>query len=97
MIQIKHTEGKIVVLGHAGYAAPGKDIVCAAISALLQTFLASVEELTTDEIKSEIRDGRAIIRYKSLSEKAQALLSSFFIGCKMIADTYPNFVKLSKH
>ena len=96
MININHTEGKITVIGHANYAESGKDIVCAAISALLQTFIASVEKLTADKLKCEIGHGKAIICYGSLSETAQALLSSFFVGCEMIAEAYPDFVKLSK-
>jgi uncharacterized protein YsxB (DUF464 family) len=39
MIEIKHTKGCITVSGHAGYAPIGQDIVCAAFSAVLQTFL----------------------------------------------------------
>ena len=36
--------------GHAGYARFGKDIVCAAVSALTATFINSVDELTDSKI-----------------------------------------------
>lgn len=97
MIVINHTHGKISIKGHAGYAAHGQDIVCAAISTLTQVFLASVEELTEDNLKSDIRAGNAFIEYGNLSERAQVLMDSFFIGVHMIADEYPHHVKLSKH
>lgn len=94
MIEISHQHNKITVRGHAGYAEHGKDIVCASISTLTQVFIASVEEMTDDKLKCEIRAGNAVISYKNLSEKSRTLLGSFFIGCRMIADTYPNHVRI---
>lgn len=97
MIMISHSDGCIRIEGHAGYAAHGQDIVCAAISTLTQVFLASVEELTEDNLTSDIRAGNALIEYGNLSANAQLLMDSFFIGVQMIADEYPHHVKLSKH
>ena len=97
MIEITQSANKITIAGHAGYAPHGQDIVCAAVSALLQTFLASVEEMTTDKIKSEMAAGNAVVEYKSLSEKGQLLMNSFLLGVRMIADEYPDNVKLTKH
>lgn len=96
MITITHSHGKISIKGHAGYAAHGQDIVCAAISTLTQVFLASVEELTEDNLISDIRAGNALIEYGNLTERAQVLLDSFFVGVQMIADEYPHHVKLTK-
>lgn len=94
MITITHSHNKITVRGHAGYAEPGKDIVCASISTLTQVFVASVGEMTDDKLKCEIRAGNAVISYKNLSERAQVLLDSFFIGCRMIAEAYPQHVRI---
>ena len=94
MIVITHKNGTIKIRGHAGYAEHGKDIVCAAVSTLTQVFIASVGEMTTDNLKCDIRAGNAVIRYRNLSEQAQVLMDSFFIGIKMIADEYPNHVRI---
>ena len=94
MITITHTDGCIKLEGHAGYSAHGTDIVCASVSALLQTFIASVEDLCTDKLKTAITSGNAVIQYKDLSAQAQVLMDSFFIGVGMIADAYPNHVKV---
>ena len=94
MITITHHNNTITVNGHAGYAPHGQDIVCASISALVQVFVASVEELTGDTLKCEISAGNAFIEYKNLSEKSRTLLDSFFIGCRMIADSYPQYVRI---
>lgn len=97
MISISRSAGLITINGHANYAPHGQDIVCAAVSTLTQVFLASVEELCPDTIKSSLAAGKVVIRYGNLSEKAQTLLNSFFIGLEMIANEYPDNVQLSKH
>jgi len=96
MITVTQLPGNIIIEGHAGYAPHGQDIVCAAVSALLQTFVASVEEMTTDEIKSDMAAGRAVIEYKSLSEKGQLLMDSFLLGVRMISDEYSDYIKMCR-
>lgn len=94
MIVITQHEDRITVKGHAGYAEHGKDIVCAGISALTQTFISSVEELTDAKIKYVISSGNVDINYEGFTDQAQVLLDSFFIGCRMIANEYPNNVEI---
>jgi uncharacterized protein YsxB (DUF464 family) len=99
LISIRREDGYITIKGHAGYAPIGQDIVCAAVSALVQTFLVSVEELTADEITAHRNEQGQIetIQYRKLSEGAQLLLASFFVGIRMIADSYPSNIELSEH
>ena len=96
MIVIKHTENHISIKGHANYDVIGKDIVCSAVSILIQTLIQSIEELTADTIKYSMSAGNVDIEYRNLTEKSKTLLDSFFVGLKMIADEYPNNVRLSK-
>lgn len=90
---IVHQDG-IKISGHAGYAPQGQDIVCAAVSAITQTLIKSIEDLTSDKIECEISPGKADIRYRNLSEKSRTLVDSFFIGICMIADEYPENVRI---
>lgn len=94
MITITHSPGCFKLEGHAGYAPHGQDIVCASISALTQVFIASVEELTSDKLKCDIRPGNTVIEYGNLGEQAQVLLDSFLLGVKMISDSYPLYVRM---
>lgn len=98
LIQITHKDGCITIEGHAGYAPAGQDIVCAAVSALVACFLASIEELTADKIKSTENEQGQIqtIEYKTLSAPGQVLLGSFFVGIRMIADSYPANVRFAQ-
>ena len=96
MIDITVQPDKITVSGHAGYAEPGKDIVCAAISTLTQVLIASVEELTAAKIKAAVTSGYTDIVIEESTERAQVLIDSFFIGCQMVADQYPEYVRVTK-
>lgn len=94
MIEIHVTQDGLTVEGHARYAEWGKDIVCAGVTALVQTLIKSIEDLTEDEIEYEISPGRADIRYGNLSEKSKTLVDSFFIGMCLIADEFPENVRI---
>lgn len=84
----------ITVKGHANYAVSGSDIVCAGVTALAQTLIKSIKDLTDDKIKYEISPGRVDIKYGNLSEKSKTLVDSFFIGICMIADEFPEYVRI---
>lgn len=88
MIAVKVTQNGITVNGHAGYAETGNDIVCAAVSALAQNLIQSIEALTQDRISYQVREGHIGIRYKNLSEQGKLLVDSFFIGICAVANTY---------
>lgn len=96
MIEISIDADKVVVLGHAEYAQCGQDIVCAAVSALVTTFVASVEELTEDNIKADLTAGSAVIEYENLSKRSRVLLDSFLLGVEMIATEYPHHVRIER-
>lgn len=84
----------ITVKGHANYAVSGSDIVCAGVTALAQTLIKSIEDLTDDKIEYEISPGRVDIKYGNLSEKSKTLVDSFFIGICMIAEEFPEYVRI---
>ena len=94
MIEVRVRKSQILVSGHANYAEPGKDIVCAGVSTLAQSLIRSIESLTSDEIECEITPGWIDLRYKDLSDASKVLIDSFFIGITMIADEYPEYVRI---
>ena len=60
MIAVSVRKDRITVSGHAGFAEAGKDIVCAGVTALTQTLIKSIGDLTEDKIQYEISPGRLI-------------------------------------
>ena len=90
MIIVEVTGTGITVTGHAGYAEPGKDIVCAAVSALTQNLIVCLHAFTDDLSECTVEPGEAIIEYENLSEKGKLLVDSFFIGICQIQESYGN-------
>ncbi len=94
MIVVNVREGGITVSGHAGFAETGKDIVCAGVTALTQSLIRSMQGLTKDKIEFEISPGRVDIKHRNLSEAGKLLVDSFFIGVCLIADEFPDNVRV---
>lgn len=94
MITVSVRKNEIEISGHANYAEVGKDIVCAGVTALTQTLIRSIENLTSDKIEYEISPGRADIHFRNLSEEGKLLVDSFFIGVCQIADEFPEYVRV---
>ena len=96
MIVVNRANSNIKITGHAGYAEPGKDIVCAGVSTLVQTLIASLDMLTPGALEStEIKPGYVEIKCSNLSEHGKMLVDSFFIGVEMIAHEYPEHVRIT--
>lgn len=94
MIEVSVHKDSVALCGHAGYAPPGQDIVCAGVTALVQTLVKSIEDLTEDKIEYGISPGRADIKFKNLSEEGILLVDSFFIGICQIASDFPDYVRI---
>lgn len=95
MIVVNITQSGLTVDGHAGYAKTGNDIICAAVSALAQGLIHSLDALTDDRISYQIRDGHIGIEYENLSEQGKLLIDSFFIAVSDIQMAYgEKYVKI---
>lgn len=94
MIEVRIRPERIEISGHAGYAEYGKDIVCAGVTALTQTLIQSIENLTDDEIEYRISPGKVEVEYRNLSEKSKTLVDSFLVGICLIAEEFPEYVKV---
>ena len=81
MITITITPNSIKAEGHANYDEPGKDIVCAAVSTLMQTL-----ELRGTAVKSS---GDMLV----YTEDKQAL-ELIAEGLKQISENYPEYVEV---
>lgn len=95
MIEVTSNENGLSIKGHAHYAEPGKDIVCAGVSTLAQTLVASILGMTTDEIQYDMQPGSVEIKYRNLSEAGQLLVKSFVVGIQLIAGEYSQYVRIS--
>ena len=76
--------------GHAGFKRAGKDIVCAAVSALALNTVNAAEKLTDAEFEGEQgKSGKLEFRFTSpLGEREQLLMDALELGLKGIQTEY---------
>ena len=84
------------VIGHAGYAEEGYDIVCAAVSVLVVNAVHSIETFTDDKFAAREDDGIVeLLLEGSVSDKTTLLLDSMILGLRDIQTQYGNeFIRL---
>lgn len=81
--------------GHADYSSDGDDIVCAAVSVLVQNTVNSIEKFTKDTVQVGSGDGLIIADFpETPGHDAVLLLNSLVFGMKQIAENYNDFVDI---
>lgn len=95
MINITVTKNEVTAQGHADYAPIGQDIVCAAISTLLQTLACSAVEMRTGAKITAFEAGNFKLEYEHLSETLSVLIGAFIIGATGVAESYPDHVSIN--
>lgn len=85
--------------GHSGFAASGKDVVCAGISTLAGAFINTVlDEESNGRLKLHrniIRDGYVcfeIEKFDFAKERIEGIIDGFLTGFMMLAESYPDYV-----
>lgn len=85
MIEIKVTDKKLEIRGHAGYSKNKEDIVCAAVSILAYTFIrlndAELLEYTVDSI---------VATYDKDTD-----VSFIKMGFELLKEEYPNNIRIT--
>lgn len=94
MTTVTIENNRLSVIGHAGYGKVGYDIVCAGISTLVFALKESIELYTSDCVEFFIADGKVIASWTKLSEKGALLLNSFITGALLLANDYPDNIKV---
>ena len=78
------------IKGHAEYAEPGEDIICAAVSALVINAINSIEKFTEDPFTCDCEDG--VIKSweftSDVSKETGLLMDSLMLGLEGIQKSY---------
>ena len=80
-------------IGHAEYANPGEDIVCAAVSALVINTVNSIEQLVSDEFDIVTDQESGLIDFSlkdGYSNMSLLLIKSLVLGLQGIRKNYGN-------
>ena len=92
---------RVVCNGHTGYADSGEDVVCAAISAVLQGAVLGVTQVAkakaqyqTDDKKGSLRFALAEGQDEQTMHDAEVILRSALLSVEDIAASYSQYVSL---
>jgi uncharacterized protein YsxB (DUF464 family) len=91
---------RISARGHAGFADYGNDVVCAAVSAILQAARLGIEAYLGSEVEAGQRSGRLELAWPEparANESVRAIVTTAELAIEEIARQYPNHVRLRRH
>lgn len=77
--------------GHAGFDQSGRDIVCAAVSALVLNTANSISAFTDDGYEGEMDENTGSFQFhfnSQISPESQLLMNSLVLGLKNIEKEY---------
>ncbi|MBR3357631.1 MAG: ribosomal-processing cysteine protease Prp [Solobacterium sp.] len=84
---------EVIVTGHAEADEFGKDLVCAAVSAITIGLCNALDEMT-DSVGFEMEDNRIRIYVPVMDETAETVLRAGVIQLKTVAEVYSEFVQI---
>lgn len=89
------------VTGHAGYADPGEDIVCAGVSSITVGTVNSIEALTGTVMETRMKGGFLSAKLPSSADESvygqvQLLLESMVVMLQGIADSYGKYIRIQE-
>ena len=102
-IKIFRKNGKIVkykATGHVGHAPHGEDVICAAVSAILQFPIAGIDEVLDIYPRLELSDDALVyvdfngVDLKGKDSDVNTLLESMYVMIRSLALQYPQYLKL---
>lgn len=87
-----------VVTGHANFSEYGKDIVCAAVSAIAQTALIGLQQYFGTAVQFQQTPGKLSCTVPDLEPKeyaiAEAILKTMYWGLRNIETQYSKHIRL---
>jgi hypothetical protein len=98
MIDVRITEKdhrtvSLTVKGHANSDECGKDLVCAAVSAVSIGLCNAMYEICGAE-NITVDDNRVMIIVEKSSDTAETVMRTGIIQLKMLEERYPDFIKI---
>jgi uncharacterized protein len=94
---------QFTVSGHAYYDDPGKDIVCAGVSAVSQGTVNAIEKLTGLEPDVVVSEKPALLKVATpdsndadRNAQVQLLLEGMLVSLESIADAYGKYVSIKQ-
>ncbi|MCL2751939.1 MAG: ribosomal-processing cysteine protease Prp, partial [Firmicutes bacterium] len=84
---------RVAAAGHSGFAAAGTDIVCAAVSAVIQAAANGAVRFAGAEI--ETGEGNLAIQVANPIKESNAVLETMRMGLEDLQKSYPRHIKIT--
>ena len=85
----------ITVTGHAGAGKPGEDIVCAAVSILLNVLAELLADENSADLQVRMEPGDAEILHRGISYEGSMAYNYFGTGINKLCEEYPQYIQAS--
>jgi uncharacterized protein YsxB (DUF464 family) len=101
-VTVNRYKGEIISIeskGHSGYAQHGKDIVCAAVSVLMQALLVGVQEISGKSSGSNLIEKDSYFKLEwniDIIPEIKLLSETIATSLERIALAYPSNLKFSE-
>ena len=102
VIKEKQTIKTLEATGHSGYSEQGSDIVCSAVSTLMETLANGIMDVVKAKAQIIYDENIPHISVTLLEtdqdkmEKAQVLMQSTLLGIKCVAQEFSKFIKIKE-
>ena len=102
VIKQKQNIKSIQATGHSGYAEQGGDIVCSAVSTLMETLANGLTEIAKAEVKVVVDEEiphlmiELIEQDEQKCKNAQLLMKTTLLGLKGVESEYGKYIKIKE-
>lgn len=82
--------------GHSGFAEEGSDIVCAAVSTLMQSLHVGLSDVLKIDVtqRSDPKIPEMTIEWDASNDSGQQLARTILLSLKAVANSYPEYVSV---
>lgn len=87
---------KVQTKGHANYDESGKDIVCAAVSTLLESTIINVVSLNNEALMHDTKEGFQLVEILNEDKITDKLINNMIEILEGFEDDYPEYIKIDK-
>lgn len=88
------------ILGHAGADVKGKDLVCCAVSSIVQTALMGIENIAKIDAHIILKEGNVKctfpLNYDQSLEKANIIVGTMVLGLKSLQQSYGGYIDIKE-
>jgi uncharacterized protein len=84
------------ISGHAEYAIKGKDLVCAAVSAIGVGGLNALDKLTGESIVEKLNENSIVIDIIQVEDTQQNILKTMLYQLETVEHSYSKYIQITK-